>query len=310
MSAGGALRLGLVGCGRLAELGYVPAIAGLADVGLTALADPDPERRATVARLVAAREPAPRTHASVAELLAGGEVDAVIVASPAAEHVWQAELACRAGIPCLVEKPPAPNLAGARRLAGLSPAPWVGFNRRFAYRDSILAAADAQGPLELELELSYRRASWRALVVDDPALLDLAPHLVDLALIAFGRAPVRVRSATFAASRAEISLESERGRAMLRCASDRAHRERVIIRDRQGRTLARGRAGGPLAAIGGWIAGRDHPLVGSLRDQVAAFASVARGDRPAELASAADGARVMAVIDEALVLASGGTRPA
>ena len=39
------VRIGLVGCGRLAELGYIPALARVHGAQLVAVADPDPIRR-------------------------------------------------------------------------------------------------------------------------------------------------------------------------------------------------------------------------------------------------------------------------
>ncbi len=304
-AAGRRLRLGLIGCGRIAELGYAPAIAGLEGVTVTALADPEAERLVRVAGLIEAPT-APRTFATAAEVVGSGAVDAVIIASPAAEHVWQAELAARASIPALVEKPPAPTLAGAERVAALSPPPWIGFNRRFQHAARVAAAIPADGRLELELEIGYRRASWRPLTPGDDALLDLGPHLVDLALVLGGSPSARVRSAKLAPEQAELELELERGRARIRCATNRPHRELVAVRDPSGRRLARSTAGGPLAMVSGRLPGRVHPLVGSLRRQVAAFASAARGGDPGSLASAADGVRVMRVIDEARRVAANG----
>lgn len=293
------LRLGLVGCGRLAELGYVPAVAGLADVDLIAVADPEPRRRERIARLVAGGAPPPRAHRTAAELLAERRVEAVVLASPPGEHVRQAELASRAGIACLVEKPPALGHAGAERIAALDPPPWIGFNRRFQHGARVLGSIPADGGLELELELRYRRASWGAVAVDDDAVLDLGPHLVDLALMLCGSAAVRLRSAALTPRRAIIELEWERGRARLSCATDRPHSERVVARDERGRVLARSTAGGPLAALAGRLPGRVHPLVASLREQVAAFAVALGGGDPGLLATAAEGARVMRLIDEA-----------
>lgn len=313
------LRLGLVGCGRVAESGYVPAVAGLDRITIAAVADPSAERRERIGALAARHSMRPAAYAGAAELIGSGAVDAVVVGSPPAEHPWQAELASRAGIPCLVEKPPAPTRAEAERLAELDPAPWVGFNRRFQHGARVLPAIPASGPLELELEIRYRRASWRPLNGGDEAVLDLAPHLVDLALLLSGSRTARVRSASLTRERATIELETERGRARIRCATDRAHRELVLARDGRGALLGRSSAGGPLAAIGGRFPGNRHPLVESLRRQLAAFALVARGaqavngagapqssDRGATLASAADGARVMRVIDEARGLAANG----
>ena len=62
-----------------------------------------------------------------------------------------------------------------------------------------------------------------------------------------------------------------------------------------------------MAAITSRLPGRAHPLVESLRDQLAPFAYAIRGAGPGLLASAEDGARVMRVIDEARLVAA---RPA
>jgi predicted dehydrogenase len=296
------LRLGLIGCGRLAELGYAPAIAGLDGLELAAVADPSPERRELLGAGAGAS-----VHESAGELLAAGEVDAVVIASPPAEHLWQAELAGRAGVPALVEKPPAPTGTGAARLAALDPAPWIGFNRRFLHGTALLDRVPADGPLELELELRYRRDSWRPVAVADDALADLAPHLVDLALLLTGFGPARVRAASLSASRADLALETARGPAAIRCATDRPHHEAVAVRAIGG-AAARSRAGGPLAAITGRLPGRAHPLVASLRGQLEAFARAVRGGDPGALATAAQGAVAMELIDDARRLGAGSSR--
>ena len=296
------VRLGLIGCGRLAELGYAPAIAGLDEVALAAVADPDRGRAELVAGLAKGVRPA--VHETAGELLAAGGLDAVVIASPPAEHLWQAELATRAGIPALVEKPPAPTGAGAVRLAGLEPAPWIGFNRRFLHGIALIDRVPLEGTLELELELRYRRDSWRPVSVADDALADLAPHLVDLALMLTGHGPAQVVAATVAGARAELSLQTARGPAVIRCATDRPHSELVAVHA-IGAPAVRSRAGGPLAAITGRLPGREHPLVASLRAQLERFASAARGGDPGVLATARDGARVMELIDDAGRLAGG-----
>jgi predicted dehydrogenase len=291
------LSVGLIGCGRLAQLGYAPAIAGAAGVELAAVADPDRERAERVAML--ARDTAPAIHASAGELISSGGIDAVVIASPPAEHVWQAELAARAGLPSLVEKPPAPTGSGGARLAALDPPPWIGFNRRFMHGVGLLDRVPRDGPLEIELELRYRRDSWRPVAVTGDALADLAPHLVDLALLLTGFGPARVRAARCDPTRAELDLETARGPAAIRCAVDRPHRELAAVHSANGGGAARSRAGGPLAAVTGRVPGRAHPLVGSLRAQLERFAHAARGGDAGVLATAAEGARVMELIDEA-----------
>jgi predicted dehydrogenase len=297
------LRLGLIGCGRLAERGYVPAIADLERVSLTAVADPNPARRDRIARLAAADGPVPTDHASAGELITGGEIDGLVIASPPSEHVWQAELASRAAIPTLVEKPPAPGFAGARRLAELTPPPWIGFNRRFQHVEPLLAELPPSEELVFFLEIRYRRASWQPVSADDGVLSDLAPHLIDLALVLGGAEEARVVAASVSHAHAEIELRVARGTALINCSNDRAYREVVEVRRAGGQVLARTAAGGALSLIADRIPGRAHPLVASLRAQLDAFGSAIAQADPGLLATAAEGALAMALIDDAHLLA-------
>jgi predicted dehydrogenase len=144
--------------------------------------------------------------------------------------------------------------------------------------------------------------------VGDEALLDLGPHLVDLARWLSGGEVTGVRSATLSQERAHIELELEHGHATLRCAADRPHRELVEARGENGELLARHSEGGLMAGLRARITsrGEPHPLVASLTAQLEAFAGAARGERVPTLATAADGHAVMAVIDAARACAAGG----
>ena len=120
------LRLGLVGCGRLAELGYAPASRAASGVEIVAVADPDRERRGIVASKLGGSG-----HARLGEMLASTPLDGIIVCTPPELHEEAATTAAEWGLTALVEKPPAADAAGALRLAALTPAPWIAFNRRF-----------------------------------------------------------------------------------------------------------------------------------------------------------------------------------
>ena len=173
-TVGGDLRLGLVGCGRLAVRGYVPAIAHVPDMLLAAVVDPALER----CELAAPGVPA---FATAADLIATDSVDALVIASPAEAHVADARLAAAAGLPTLIEKPPAPTLAETLELAHLDPAPKFGFNRRFVTEvASLRSAIPAQSAIRMDLEMRTRSASWGSYVADDDALSNLGPHLIDL----------------------------------------------------------------------------------------------------------------------------------
>ena len=290
------MRLGLIGCGRIAELGYLPAIAAVREVELAAVADPSRERRMGIAdagsngRRVSA-------HRDARALVETAGLDAVIVASPPDDHLASAGVASAAGLPTLVEKPPAPGLEASIALATLRPVPWIGFNRRFQQGLALSGAVPASGPLELELELRYRRSAWGARSVRDDAVLDLAPHLVDLAFVLSGACVAEIMSVSCSSERAELDLALGRSRARIRCATDRAHRERVVIKG-EGR-VATWSTPGPARGLVRRAARRPHPLVESLARQLTAFVSAVRGGDPGPLATADDGVRAMAAIEAA-----------
>ena len=169
------IRLGLAGCGRLAEAGYVPALAGLPGVELVAVADPDEGRRAAVGTGLPG-------YRDAGELVAAERArrprDRLAGRGP--PHRRRGGRGRRPG--ALVEKPPAPDAAGAAALAALDPAPVIGFNRRFDVAAlAARATVDPSAPVELDLVLRYRRTGWAPVTVHDDALLDLGPHLVDWA---------------------------------------------------------------------------------------------------------------------------------
>jgi myo-inositol 2-dehydrogenase/D-chiro-inositol 1-dehydrogenase len=274
-------------------------------VRLTALADPEPSR-------CPSGDPAVHIHPSAAVLIEAGGIDAVILATPASTRVADSGRAAAAGLPCLVEKPPAPDLRGALELAALERSPWVGFNRRFVPElEELRGTLPGEGTLRLELLLHYRRRSWSAYAVEDDALMDLGPHLIDLArwLSAADVGEVRALRLTPRRAKLELRLGGDRGTASIDCATDRPHRELVAVHHSDGRRVG-------WIASGGWIralAARlrppaDHTLVLSLARELERFATAARGGPAAPLATARDGAAVMAAIEAARrSAAAGGT---
>jgi myo-inositol 2-dehydrogenase / D-chiro-inositol 1-dehydrogenase len=296
------LRLGLVGCGRIAEHGWTQVARLAPDVTLAAVADLDRER----CRRVAPGIPAYR---DAEQLVASGRVDAVVVATPAASHVADARAAARAGLPTLVEKPPAATSEEARALALLDPLPRIGFNRRFVPGVARLQPIGRRGDsTQLKLRLDARRAAWRAYVADDDVLLDLGTHLVDLARWLTGRDVGRVRALELGTSRATLELDHGSARARIVCAHDRRYREQVELKadGDGGRYRAPGAARGLLRRV--LHPRRPNPLVASLAAELEAFAAVARGDAARVLATATDGVAAMAAIDAARRSAASGSR--
>jgi len=289
------VRIGLVGAGRLAEVGYLPAAVATRGVVLAAVAEPDPVRRDRVAAL-SGGVPA---FVSAQALLHGADVDALVLATPAAAHLHDARAAAAARVPVLVEKPPAPDRAGAAALAALEPAPYVAFNRRFGPAIAALRAATPAGAeVAVTAEISYRRGGWGAHAVTDDALLDLGPHLVDLARWITGADVTRVRRASVATQRARFDLELGAARARIRCSTDGLHHERIEVRHRDGTLVGHHRVGGPVHAVLGRLRPGPPPLVASLTAELEALARTVRGYPDPVLGRAADGVAVMAVLDE------------
>jgi predicted dehydrogenase len=109
------LRLGLIGCGRIAQVAHLPALEKLDAVQLVALADPS----AALVRAVAERYRVPSYTTRAAEVLADANVEAVLLAVPDRHHRPLAEAALRAGKHVLVEKPLASTPEEGEALAEL-----------------------------------------------------------------------------------------------------------------------------------------------------------------------------------------------
>lgn len=134
----GETRLAVVGAGLIGRR-HLDAIAQTEDAEIAAVVDPDETaRNAALAQGV--------THyATLDEMLAASRPDGVILATPNALHVEQALACIAAGLPVLVEKPLATDLAGATRLVEAARAAdvplAVGHHRR---HNPLISAAKAR----------------------------------------------------------------------------------------------------------------------------------------------------------------------
>jgi predicted dehydrogenase len=182
-----ALRLGVIGCGRIAQVAHLPAIAKEPSVQLVAVSDPS----AVLATAVAARYGV-RGYTDTAELLRE-DLDAVLIAVPDRFHESVGAQALQAGKHVLMEKPAALDSAQAMALTKLAAERGrklqVGAMRRHdpALRDAQQAVADI-GPI-LSASFWYRlpsvlRGSTEAalfppVVVDETVRSAEAEHKAD-----------------------------------------------------------------------------------------------------------------------------------
>ena len=286
------IRIGLVGCGRVAEFGYLPAFRQARGVVLVGIADVNPSR----CRALAPGVPA---YGNIQPLIQAGGLDAIIISVPTRFHLEYARCAAEAGLPSLVEKPPGANVQEALALQTLEPAPWIAFNRRLepglnALKQSMPSVQGFQG----RLELHYRRTTWKPFDMHDDALLDLGPHLIDLARWLTGSEVRSARALSLTEQCAEFELDLTRGQAVVSCSTNRPYRERIEIADVDGRLCSSHRRGGIVSGIMARLRPKEeNPLVSSLVGQLEAFGQAVRGALGGSLATAADGLAVMSAIE-------------
>jgi myo-inositol 2-dehydrogenase/D-chiro-inositol 1-dehydrogenase len=186
-----ALRLGLIGCGRVVETRHLPALRSLAQAEVVALADVNPNRL----RLVAERFHVASRYDDHRALLDNPAIDAVAVCVPPQFHVEVALAALEAGKHLFVEKPLALSLDESDRLieraARSDRKIAVGFNlrwHRLARRARTLIRRGDLGPVELVRSVwtSGMRAhqtlpTWRQRRQSGGGVLvEVAVHQIDL----------------------------------------------------------------------------------------------------------------------------------
>jgi len=327
------LKLGVVGAGNWGK-NHVRAVAGLADAELAAVCDTDAKTRERIARQF------PATHASgdLADVLQ--RVDAVVVASPAATHAGIALQCIDAGKPCLVEKPLALNTrdaeAVAQRAAERNVPVLAGHLLLFHPAVEHLRTLVQSGELGTVYYLYGLRVNLGQVRADENALWSFGPHDVSVALYLLGESPVRVAAqgrsylqpnvedvvfltmdfASGVLAHVQLSwLDPHKERRLTVVGAkkmvvfdDMEPREKLRIYDKGvDRPPEYASYGESLAVREGDIFIPRVPNVEPLAAELQHFVRVARGAE-APRASAADGVRVVRVLDAATrSLATGGT---
>jgi predicted dehydrogenase len=175
------LRMAVVGVGHLGKE-HARVLAGLPDVELVGVADVNHEQAHSVARRLGTQ-----AFADYWPLL--NLVDAASIAVPTSRHVEVARDFLRRGIPLLVEKPLAPDLAGADELTAL--ARQTGTILQVGHIERFNPAFEAlqSRPLQPLLVRAHRVGPFTGRSTDVGVVLDLMIHDLDL-LLSVVRSPV------------------------------------------------------------------------------------------------------------------------
>ncbi len=147
------IRIGVVGCGPIAQAGHLPAVVKAKNAQLYAIADRSERLRSYAA---AVHEPVV-VYDDATTLFADPNVDAVIIAVADQFHIPLSIQAISAGKHVLVEKPLGVDVASCMRLyeahAGSSLVVQVGNNKRF---DPGIAFAHDMATQQLGTHIAYR----------------------------------------------------------------------------------------------------------------------------------------------------------
>ena len=194
------IRVALVGYGMAGSVFHAPLIAATPGLKLTSIVTGNPQRQRQAMR----DHPGAQVLATPGQVwAAAAEHDLVVIAAPNRHHVSLGLAAVKAGLPLVVDKPLAPTAREGRRLvtaaAGRGLMLTVFHNRRWdgdLLTVQGLTESRALGPVH-RFESRYERwrpvpraGAWRER--GDPAeagglLFDLGSHLIDQALLLFGR---------------------------------------------------------------------------------------------------------------------------
>jgi len=217
------LRIGVIGCGRIARAVHLPVLGRIRDARVVAIAEPDEPSRAAAAMIARGAT----AYADHADLLRAGGLDAVVVCVPPHLHAPVATAAFDAGLHVYLEKPIALSVAEGERLIEA----WrrsrrigmIGFNFRFhpqmlrireRLRDG--AIGTPLGVRAIFSILPHELPEWkRTRRSGGGVLLDLASHHIDLVHYLFDEPVTRVfasvRSLSGEGDHAAVQLELASG---------------------------------------------------------------------------------------------------
>jgi predicted dehydrogenase len=188
------VRIGLIGCGQIAQLAHLNIVRALPDARLAAIAETDEERREAARRLA----PGTPIVSDFRDLLDLDGIDAVVVSLPPAMHAESAIAAHESGRHVYLEKPLATDLRGAKGVLEAWRASgkvgMIGFNYRFnrLFRETkrVLHGASLGKPVAVRTVFSSAirpRPEWmRRRESGGGVLLDLGSHHVDMVRFLFG----------------------------------------------------------------------------------------------------------------------------
>jgi predicted dehydrogenase len=202
------IKIGLIGCGRAAEIIYLPALKKLKDIEVNAVIDPDKKRR----ELIGNNFPSCGKHDALNENLINS-LDAAIILTPPETHIYFASEILKKNKYVLVEKPLSDSLEGIPGLADIESSSegslMMGFNHRY-WEPVISLKEKLSKNLKInfaEIIFSSSISKWSPVSTKGNLLDDLGPHVFDLARFILNKEIISVVANSFHPAKIEMTLK-------------------------------------------------------------------------------------------------------
>ena len=155
----GNTRIGLVGAGAIAQMAHLPVLSKVKGAELVAIADNDRAK----ARALADRFSIPNAYADIEDMLEGGDLDAVVIATPNHLHEPHVLLALAEKLHVMVERPLALTSKGIDRIlaAGQRADRVVAVANNHRFRNDVQAIDTFMRGGELGKMMSIRAGSYQ-----------------------------------------------------------------------------------------------------------------------------------------------------
>lgn len=188
------VRIGVIGCGAIAEEAHLPGYAACEDAEIVAVCDTDGDR----ARAVAAKFGVKDVYTSHNELLKDPSIDAVSICTPNYLHATQTIDALKAGKHVLCEKPMAVSREDAQAMLEAAEAHgkllMIGFTHRFyranRYMKKVIASGQIGEVTAIRVRMAHHgpydswvaKSDWffRHEMAGGGAVLDMGIHALDI----------------------------------------------------------------------------------------------------------------------------------
>ena len=200
------IKLGLIGCGRAAELIYVPALRKFQDINVAAVVDPASERR----KLITGNFKNCYGYPTINQDFIN-QIDAAIICSPPDTHISIASKLLENNKYVLVEKPLALSLDGIEELKKIelesNASLMMGFNHRNWKPVTTLKQELSKG-LNIfsgSIVFSGNYHLWNPVSFKTNALNDLGPHVFDLVRYIFDKQVIS--SSTFLSDKNKFKVK-------------------------------------------------------------------------------------------------------